>query len=180
MFVYISTLRGINVSGQKKVIMADLKALYENLGFENVTTYIQSGNVIFSSKVNSSAVLSKEIAGAIEGQYGFAVPITIRTREEIKKLIGGNPFLTRKNIDLSNLHVTFLESKPEPEQIKSLESIDSKGDEFSISGNEIYLYCPGGYGKTKLSNNFIESRLKQSATTRNWKTVNTLYEMACR
>lgn len=173
-------LRGINVSGQKIVKMADLRTLYEGLGFERVTTYIQSGNVIFHSDTNSSAALSKKIAGAIEEQYGFNVPITIRTRGELKKLISNNPFLTKENIDLSKLHITFLETKPEAAQLVSIETVDSKGDEFYVSGSEIYLYCPGGYGKTKLSNNFIESKLKQSATTRNWKTVNILYEMACR
>jgi len=176
----ISMLRGINVNGQKIVKMADLRTLYEGLGFDKVATYIQSGNVVFYSKMDSSPALSKKIAGAIEEQYGFTVPITIRTREELKKLISNNPFPTKKNIDLTKLHVTFLETRPGSAQLKSIESVDRKGDEFFVSGSEIYLYCPGGYGKTKLSNNFIESKLKQSATTRNWKTVNTLCEMACR
>lgn len=180
MTAYISMLRGINVSGQKKVIMADLKALYEKQGLENVVTYIQSGNVIFHSKIRTSAVLAKKLASAIEQQYGFTVPVTIRTRDEFGQLISGNHFLIGKNIDSTKLHVTFLESEPKPAQIKSLESVDSKGDEFFVSGREIYLYCPGGYGKTKLSNNFLESRLMQPATTRNWKTVNTLYDLAFR
>ncbi len=172
-------LRGINVSGQKKIIMADLKVLYEGLGFDNVMTYIQSGNVIFHSKTKSIAVLSKKIAGAIEEQYGFTVPITIRTRDKLKKLISGNPFMTRHNVDISKLYVTFLGTRPTASQIISVESVDSKGDECSFSGSEIFLYCPGGYGKTRLNNNYFEARLKQPATTRNWKTVNTLYEMAC-
>ncbi len=180
MAVHISMLRGINVSGQKKIKMAALKTLYEDLGFENVETYIQSGNVVFQSNKISSASLSTKIAGAIEEQYGFTVPITIRMREEFKKLIISNPFLARKNIDPSKLYVTFLESKPKEVQLASIEAVDSKGDEYSVSGNEIYIYCPGGYGKTKLSNNFFESKLKQSATTRNWRTINMLHEMACR
>jgi uncharacterized protein (DUF1697 family) len=152
--------------------------LYEKLDFEDVKTYIQSGNVIFRSKINSLATLQKKIAGAIEKQYGFTVPVTIRTCDEFKRLISSNPFLIRKNVDSSKLHVTFLETNPAPVQIKSLESVDSKDDELCVSGSEIYLYCPGGYGKTRLSNNFIESKLKQPATTRNWNTVNKLYEMS--
>lgn len=176
--VYVSMLRGINVSGQKKIKMAVLKTLYEDLGFGKVETYIQSGNVVFQSKKTSSVNLSKKIGSAIESQYGFTVPITIRTREELGKLIGANPFANRKNVDPSSLYVTFLESRPKEALIASINTVDSKSDEFIVLGNEIYLSCPGGYGKTKLSNNFFESKLKQSATTRNWKTVNVLYEMS--
>ncbi len=177
---YISLLRGINVSGQKKIIMADLKMLYEEMGFEHVTTYIQSGNVIFHSKTNSPADLSKKIASAIETQYGFTVPITIRTRGELKKLVSSNPFIARKNMNISKLHVTFLGARPTAAHLKEMDCVNSKDDEFIMTGRDIYLYCPGGYGKTKFSNKYFEGKLNQPATTRNWKTVNTLYEIASR
>lgn len=180
MLTYVSMLRGINVSGQKKIIMADLRMIYEGLGFDNVMTYIQSGNVIFCSKIKSAVVLSKKISEAIEAQYGFTVPVAIRTREEFDKLIEENPYSIKKKFDMSKLYVTLLETKPMPSQIKSLAPVKSNDDVFRILKNNIYVYCPGGYGKTRLSNKYFENELKQSATTRNWKTITHLYSMACR
>ena len=108
METYISILRGINVSGQKKILMADLKALYENLQFENVKTYIQSGNVVFKSeKKLADADTAKRIEEAIQKKYGFHVPVIIRSHKELEKVIASNSFLSEKNIDLKKLHVTF-------------------------------------------------------------------------
>jgi uncharacterized protein (DUF1697 family) len=175
MATFLSILRGINVSGQKKINMADLKSLYENLGFKNIKTYIQSGNVIFEN--NTGKDLSKKIEKQIEEKYGFQVPILIRTVNEMEEAVNKNPFLEEKNIEPDKLHVTYLSDIPSNENLEKMKTVDYRPDRFYVSGKEIYLYCPGGYGNTKLTNTFFEKKLKQTATTRNWKTTNALLKM---
>ena len=174
---YISILRGINVSGQKKIKMADLKALYESLGFDHVATYIQSGNVIFKSK-KKKIELSAIIEQAIEKQYGFYVPVLIRSVKEMGKVIDNCPF---NSLDLeencTKVLVTFLESVPTKSGLNKLMEYVKAPEELVSKGSEIYLYCPNGYGKSKLSNNFLEQKLGLTATTRNWKSVVKLYEL---
>lgn len=179
MQTYVSILRGINVSGQKKILMADLKTLYEKLGFKEVSTYIQSGNVVFKvdGKLRDIELVQK-IESAISKKYDFHVPVIIRSEEELKKIISSNPFLKEKEIDVKKLHVTFLSEIPAKENVADIESINYLPDQFIISGKEIYLHIPISYGETKLSNNFFEKKLKIKATTRNWNTVNKLFEMA--
>ncbi|MBF9251987.1 DUF1697 domain-containing protein [Pontibacter sp. 172403-2] len=179
METFISILRGINVSGQKKILMADLKALFENLGFENVSTYIQSGNVVFTAPEGSNG---KELAGKIEAaiaeKYNFHVPVIIRTAAEMENILAVNPFLKDMSIDQEKLHVTFLNEIPEQEKLESIKGFHSPPDQFVIIGREVFLHCPDKYGETKLSNKFFENKLKVAATTRNWKTVARLANMA--
>ena len=176
---FISILRGINVSGQKQIKMADLKALYETLNLKQVTTYIQSGNVVFSSnKKISTKVVETEIESAIKKHYGFDVPVLLRSHTEWKTTIKNNPFAKDADKDVSKMHVVYLANKPDLSSIEKLENAKQVSEEFQITGNQVYLYCPNGYGKTKLSNNFLEKVLKTTATTRNWKTVNKLQEIA--
>lgn len=176
---YISILRGINVSGQKKIKMIGLMSLYENLGFENVTTYIQSGNVIFDSKEKNKAILKSKIEKAIENNYKFYVPVEIRTNHEISKIIEECPF---GSVDLvengTKVLLTFLSSTPEKSNINDLLKYVNSPEQLVVKGKEAYLYCPNGYGKSKLSNNFIEKKLGVDATTRNWKSVHKLYELS--
>lgn len=177
--IYVSILRGINVGGQRKILMADLKKLYENLGFKDVVTYIQSGNVIFKTTENySSEDLIQILETAIFEQYQFNVPIIIRTKDEIDKTIDTNPFLSDKDVDLEKLHVTFLENTPNSTQLEKIKAYDYSPDKFIIVDKNVYLYCPIDYGHSKLSNSFFELKLKTKATTRNWKTVNKLSELA--
>jgi len=179
MKTYISILRGINVGGKKKIIMAELAKLYEELKFLNVTTYIQSGNVIFNSDSNiSNKSISELIVNAIVKKYAFDVPVLVRAIDEFENIIKLNPFISQKDIDLEKLHVTFLEDEPAKEKAEKIKSLDFSPDKFILSGKEIYLYCPVDYGSTKLSNNFFETKLKVKATTRNWKTVSKLLELA--
>jgi uncharacterized protein (DUF1697 family) len=178
MQTFISILRGINVSGQKKILMAELKLLYESLKFKDVTTYIQSGNVLFKSdKSLSDLELATKIRKAIYKKYGFEVPVIIRSKDEIQKIISTNPFLKEKDIDEKKLHVTFLSEIPVKENIESIKSDNYLPDQFIISGKDIYLHIPVSYGETKLSNNFFEKKLKVTATTRNWNTVKKLLEL---
>ena len=171
-------LRGINVSGQKKIKMDELKSLYESLNFNNVQTYIQSGNVIFKSENTDSEKLEKLIGEKINQSFGYSVVVFVKTVNEIQQTINQNPFLNKSKEDITKLCVTFLSSIPDESLIKNLENFKSDSEDFNLIGNEIYLYYPDGYGRTKLSNNFFENKLKVSATTRNWRTVNKLFEIA--
>ena len=178
MITYISILRGINVSGQKKVPMKELLALYESLGFSDVSTYIQSGNVVFKSAEEKSERLVRQIEAKIKAHFGFEVPVIIRTAEELKRIQVSNPFLKQAGIEEDKLHVTFLDQLPQQPGVDKLMTYDFTPDRFILQGLEVYVYCPNGYGRTKIHNNFFENKLKTGATTRNWKTVNTLVEMA--
>jgi len=168
-------LRGINVSGQKKIRMADLRTLYESLGLINVQSYLQSGNVVFDSEEENVEKLRDSIEAQIESTYGFSVPVLIRTSEDFQRVIENHPFAEEEAI---RVLVTFLYERPDKSKLEDLSHHEDKVDQFAIGKQEIFLFCPGGYGRTKLSNNFFEKNLSVVATTRNWKSVNALYEMA--
>jgi uncharacterized protein (DUF1697 family) len=178
MSVYISLLRGINVSGQKKIQMRELKSLYESLGFENVSTYIQSGNVVFSSNENDESKLANLISAKIRKVFSYEVSVIIRSKEYWKNLIAKNPFLKKDNTDIKKMHVTILSHQPEEINTDIFDKVKFDSEEYVIKEKEIYLYFPEGYGRTKLSNNYIEKKLKIAATTRNWNTVNKLMDIA--
>lgn len=175
MTTYISMLRGINVSGQKRVRMAELRSLYKSLGLENVRTYLQSGNVVFESEEENAEKLANTLEDQIETSYGFSVPVLVRSAEDFQRVIESHPFRDEEPV---RVLVTFLYEAPEQAKLDELSKYEDKVDKFEIGEHEIFLFCPGGYGKTKLSNTFFEKKLGVAATTRNWKTVNKLYEMA--
>ncbi|GLU51980.1 DUF1697 domain-containing protein [Dyadobacter frigoris] len=178
MKTYVTILRGINVSGQKMIKMAELKKMFETLPFENVRTYIQSGNIVFNAKPENDKDLAKEIHDNIQKTFSFSVPVIVLEEKELKKVQQHNPFLTGRNEDVTKLHVTFLDEIPENTLVEKLkETAQFLPDEWIADGKTIYLFCPNGYGKTKLNNNFFENKLKVTATTRNWKTVNELVLM---
>jgi uncharacterized protein (DUF1697 family) len=176
---YIALLRGINVSGHKTILMDDLKALFEKMNFGEVKTYIQSGNIVFKTGENlTDAELAQRIQQSITGRYNFFVPVFIRSGEEMAKTLAENPFLKEKDINPDWLHVTFLSDSPRQSDREAISKYDFSPDRFYLVRNEAYLYCPQGYGNTKISNLFFENRLKVSATTRNWKTVIKLVDLA--
>ena len=176
--VYVSMLRGINVSGHKQIKMSRLQELFEALGFGQVKTYIQSGNVVFRARQNSPQDVSRKIEEKILSDFGFSVPVISKTPAELGKTLQDNPFLKKRGVDLSKLHVTFLSQAPAETGLKKLEALKAGPDQWQCRVREIYLYCPDGYGRTKLSNNALEKVLMVTATTRNWRTVNQLYQMA--
>jgi uncharacterized protein (DUF1697 family) len=175
---FVAILRGINVSGQKKIIMTDLQELFKKIGFSNVETYIQSGNVVFDSDSKSSNQdIGKVIKNAIFDNYKFEVPTLVYSYAEISETCKNNPFVKDTSVDITKLHVTFLASVPAADHLETLQAIDTGDEHFVIKDSKIYVYCPNGYGRAKLNNNFIENKLKVEATTRNWKTVNKVLEM---
>ena len=178
MTTYISILRGINVSGHNLIKMDALRKLYENLGFQNVTTYVQSGNVVFTGDEIDVNESGQRISQQIEKDFGYEVPVIVLTLSKLKQVIDTNPFLKDNNIDIAYLHVTFLSSKPGHYDHQIIEAKKQNEEEISFSDNAVYLYCPNGYGRTKLTNNFLEAKLKVGATTRNWKTTTELLKIA--
>ncbi len=176
---YISILRGINVSGQKKIIMADLKALYEAQGFENVLTYIQSGNVIFDAdEINQQESIAR-IEKAIEAEYGFQVPVDLRTHQALGEIIENCPFEEAQNEENgAKVMLIFLKTLPSQKSINLLLEAIKAPEKLTIKGTEVYLFCSNGYGRTKLNNNFIEKQLGVSATTRNWRSVKKIYDIS--
>lgn len=171
---YISILRGINVGGHKKIKMAALRQMFTDLGFINVHTYIQSGNVIFSSESSDNQKLEKMIVGKIKQTFGFDVPVIILSADELTTTLNSNPFIKDNSKDLSYIHITFLSEKPEPDLLKKIADTNFTPDEFVNIDRAVYLYCPTGYGNTKLTNTFFESKLKVTATTRNLNTATEL------
>jgi uncharacterized protein (DUF1697 family) len=173
----LTILRGINVGGKKLIPMAELKVLYTELGFKNVNTYIQSGNVVFETDNADIAEIKNLIESKIAENYNFNVPVIIRTAQEIEAVLKDNPFLKQMYIEKDRLHITFLAEMPAPEHVEKMSDQKFHPERFIVHKQEVYLYCPHGYGNTKLNNNYFESKLKVTATTRNWKTVNKLAEM---
>lgn len=173
---YIAILRGINVAGKRKVLMADLRALFIDLGYTKIETYIQSGNVAFNAtKHLDEESLKNRIAEKIKDYYGFDIPIIIRSNIDLKAIIKDNPYLP--NVSEDKLHLTFLSHLPKEENTAITETFNFSPDTFHITKKEVYIHVPEKYGLTKLSNSFFEKKLKVSVTTRNWKTVKKLYEM---
>jgi uncharacterized protein (DUF1697 family) len=164
----ISMLRGINVGG-KKVEMEKLRKDYESLGFTNIRSYIQSGNVVFETSLRNN--LAETIEKKIKRSFDLDVAVFIRTESELREIVDNNPFRAK---DTTKLHVTFLREKPR--EIPDAEIAGVK-DKAQFYGREVYLFCPNGYGRTRLSNSLFERKLKILATTRNWNTVNTLLSM---
>jgi len=177
MNTYIAMLRGINVSGKNLIKMNDLREIFAKLGLTNVSTYIQSGNVIFNSPETATEELAQNIAAKITAGFGYNVPVIVLNVLEFEYIYKNNP-LNDGIRETGYLHITFLSATPAGFDIKAIEQKKQKGEEIAISGNACYLYCPNGYGNTKLTNTFLESKLKVTATTRNLKTTGELLKMA--
>lgn len=174
----IAILRGINVGGKRKILMADLKSMFEKMKFSNVSTYIQSGNVFFDvEKGFDNRDLGQKIENAIEKEFGFEVPVIVRTPKEIDSAINQNPF-NNDDTDIVHLHLTFLNEEPTTENQEKAESYNYEPDKFEIKGKDVFIYCEGKYHQSKLTNIFFEKKLKVNATTRNWKTVLKLSELS--
>ncbi len=175
MKAYISILRGINVNGKNRIKMDELRNLYETIGLREVKTYIQSGNVVFKSAEQNTYNLESAIGKQINSKYGYDVKVLVLTPIGLEEIIESTPFRDR---DISKLHVTFLSRVPTIPPVANIMDKKSGTELIRIAKKAVYLYCPDGYGKTKLSNGFLEKQLKVTATTRNWKTVNKLLELA--
>ncbi|MEV4365829.1 DUF1697 domain-containing protein [Nonomuraea sp. NPDC049637] len=172
----VALLRGVNVGGRNMVSMAELRKLLEGLGFEDVKTHLQSGNVVYTSG-KSPDKAAAEIQAALARDLGVSVPVLARTGTELGEILKANPLGDVADDDALHL-VTFLSDKPDAGPIKALDPEAFKPDVFRHVGKEIYVWCPDGVRNTKLSYSFWEKKLGVTATARNWKTVSKLHELA--
>jgi uncharacterized protein (DUF1697 family) len=170
MNTYIILLRGINVSGKNKILMKTLKELLQSIGYKEVQTYIQSGNIVLRSEEDKHTIRQK-IKEMIKNAFAYEISVLVKTPEEWKIILDNNPY---KKEDSKQQYFTFLS---EPPSASIHITIDSKKDTFKIIGNMVYVLAVGGYGKTKLHNQFFEKKLNQRTTTRNLKTTLKLLEM---
>jgi len=173
--IYVAMLRGINVSGRNRLPMEDLRDLVAAAGGKDVRSYIQSGNVVFTSGRRAPDMVSA-LEGRLHRALGTTVPVLVRSQKELEAVTTKNPFV-RRGVDPKVLHVTFMATAARAADVKGARAKDVGGDEFEVIGREVYLHCPNGYGTTKLTNAFFEKHFGSQATTRNWKTVTTLAEM---
>lgn len=172
----IAVLRGINVGGNRKILMADLKELCSNLGWKNVESYIQSGNLAFQA-TKPALQLENELEQAIKTKYGYDVPVIVKTADELIHAVDQNPF-NITDINPKQLHIVFLKELPAEQQLNDIKKITHHPDEFCIIGKNVFLNCVGKYHQSKLTHSFFEKNLGVKATARNWKTMMKLVEMS--
>ncbi len=177
METYIALLRGVNVSGKNLIKMAELVQALSGTGLRNVRTYIQSGNIVFESESTDCGMLMALISGTVLEQFGLQVPVQVLKRSDLSDICDKNPFISDHGLPPDHLHLTLFNTCPDPVLSGKINPEDYSPDEFIILDKAVYLYCPSGYGKTKLNNGFFEKKLKVSATTRNWATVKKLVSM---
>jgi uncharacterized protein (DUF1697 family) len=175
---YVALIRGINVTGNNLIKMERLRALFERCGCTNVRTYIQSGNVVFDSKKTASRCV-QSIEEFLADELGKSIAVHVRTSAELGAIVAANPFAKEKNIEPARLAVSFLSGPPARERLATLKAVESGRDRFVARGNEIYVHCPDGFGRSKLAA-ALDRVLSTKSTSRNWNTVTTLFEMAIR
>jgi len=173
-------LRGINIGPHKRMKMEKLRASSEALGFEEVKTYIQSGNLVFRAGKLRPEALSKKLEEQIVRDFGFSCQIILRSKEEFEHIVTGNPLLGERALDESKLHVVFVRETPSPAAIRKLESLTLEPDKVRHAGKEIYFYFPNGVSGSSLWKHPLDRVLEVPSTMRNWRTVITLREMAAK
>ena len=174
---HVALLRGINVGGKNSLPMKDLVAMFGALGCTDVRTYIQSGNVVFRAPAKLVARVPTLLAAEIAKRVGIAVPVVLRTADELRAVSENNPFLAA-GADPAKLHVVFLAERPAQAKAAALAPDRSPGDTFACAGREIYLHCPNGLGRSKLTNDWFDRALATTSTMRNWNTVLRLLALA--
>jgi uncharacterized protein (DUF1697 family) len=176
---HVALLRGINLAGKNRLPMKPLVALFESAGCRDVQTYLQSGNIVFRAGRTLANRIPALVERAIDDRFGFQVPVVIRTGDEIRRIARGNPFASAGTA-AETLHVAFLADAPAKARLSALDPRRSPPDEFEVRGREIYLHCPKGYARTKLTNAYFDTKLATISTVRNWKTVLSLVELVGR
>ena len=175
--VNIALLRGINVGGKNRLPMKDLAAMFVDAGCDDVRTYIQSGNVVFRVDPASADGIPAQIGASILDRFGYEIPVVTRRARDLEAILEANPFV-EAGAETDRLHVVFLADAPDAEHLEALDPDRSPPDEFAVRGREIYLHCPNGLARSKLTNAWFDSRLSTVSTMRNWKTVRKLLELA--
>jgi len=173
---YAAFLRGINVGGHNKIKMETLREMFAALGFENVKTYINSGNVIFETVKTDDVRLASKIEKAIQAEFSLNIKVMVRTIAEIEEIINNNPFDGQFEND-KDLHVLFLEEYLAEEKRELLLSNNNENEMFAVQDREIFCLLRVGFSDSLLGKDYIGKKLKVSATARNWRTVNKISEL---
>ncbi len=177
MTAYVSLIRGINVGGNNSVRMDALKELHESLGLQSVATYIQSGNVVFTANDADPAQLARQIEEGFAQKFGFQANVMVRNADQFIDIIANNPFQNQPTKESNRLVVMFLATHAVSTALEDIQKTYSGPEELHIIGQEAYIYYPEGIGRSKLSNTFLEKKLKTAGTARNWNTVLRLQQM---
>jgi uncharacterized protein (DUF1697 family) len=176
---FVALLRAVNVGGNNKIPMPALRTLLESCGYTDVTTYIQSGNVVFDSASTKRPALIGQIEAAINREFGLRIDVVIRSARELAAAIDANPYGDRVR-DLKTLHVAFLNDAPNRARLATIDAARFAPDEFTIGRREVYVHCPNGVGVSKLPTALAAKLAPAPATMRNWNTVTKLAELAAR
>ena len=174
---HLALLRGINVSGHNMIKMEALKTALESIGFSEVVTYIQSGNVFVETDEESGFSVGFKIKQEIYKTFGHEVPVIVIGKQDLELCLKNNPFLKDKEVDTKKLYVAFLSKEMSSTAINELKISQIKPDEAVVDGNRIFIKYDVGAGKTRLDQKYIEKKLNVTATIRNWNTVNKLLEL---
>lgn len=172
---YVILLRGINVGGKNKIKMADLKSLLSDSGFQNIKTYIQSGNIICEYKGENTNIIENMIELEIKGTFGYNIDVFAISSKDFIKIYDDNPFIDK--YDISNLHICFLSENLSKNKLEELENLDIKNDKYSIIDKNIYLVFPDGVSGSEIAKKFLSKDLGVKQTCRNWKTITKLNKL---
>ncbi|MEU6153498.1 DUF1697 domain-containing protein [Actinosynnema sp. NPDC047251] len=173
---FVALLRAVNIGGGSSMAMVELRQVLADSGFSDVQTYIQSGNVVLDADTDDEAEVVARIRRGISDKWGKDVPVLVRSHDEMKAIVAANPYLDVED-DLTKLHVTFLDAVPAADKAAALVPPPGETGVLTLLGREIFLHVPGGYGRTKLQNVFVERKTGTVSTTRNWKSVLKLTEL---
>ena len=171
---FVALLRGINVGGHGLIPMKELKTVFEELHFQSVRTYLQSGNVVFTSSQENAKMLPAVIEQAIASSFTCAATVIIRTPAQLAAAYADNPFLKEHGIDTGKLYMIFLSAIPDALELLTLKKYHYEPDRYIIAGDTVYCCYEQGAGKTRITINIFERVLKVSATSRNLNTVKAL------
>lgn len=177
MAIYVALLRGINVSGKNAILMPKLRDSFSSLGFSDIQTYLQSGNVVFRAEQSDEFILAAVIKARIAQDFGHEISVLVMPAKEIAQVASSNPLWPKSGGDEKLFHSTFLFQLVSPDSFQTLKLPAAVGEQVVLVGRVVLLHCPHGYGKTKLNNSFFEHALGVPATTRNWRTVLALNEL---
>jgi uncharacterized protein (DUF1697 family) len=177
LYTYIALLRGINVGGHNKIKMDVLRQCCSELGWKNVKTYIQSGNVIFQSAEKDTNLLAESLAFKLREHLEKTISILVVSLPELQEMYENNPFIIDRHLSTDKLHLVILKDAPTAEQINQIPVDLYKPDEFILRGKALYLYLPNGVADSKLANTSFEKKFNTQATARNWKTLSMLFGM---
>lgn len=172
---YLALLRAVNVGGNK-VVMAELRDLFAELGYGGARTHLQTGNVIFTAATEDRRGLASTISAAIEERMGVASTVLLRTREELAATVEADPFAAR-GVDPARRFLTFLDDTPDAALVAALDPDHGAPDQYALGDRVVYVHCPDGYGRTKLNNAYFERRLKVPATSRGFRVAAKLLDL---